>query len=518
MVHDDDPSQIESNPDQIPAHDHSSSEQGGDRLNPSDIVLGGPPTVDVREYGVMGDGETDDSAALQAAVDAATPHGALYVPPSLTVNFEQPIDINLTVEDGEAKYRDYLPGRESLPRVFESWPQSRFSFVCEGALHPAPGLGDAIHIHHGWYPYVSVRIEGGGKDVNTDTAIRVTDMVGGLFEAYANRYAGTVYQFDQGEAGTVAISIGQLHTDYCGQALAVVPGPHADTIAGFGELRYAFDIAPVRCPEFRNVMDISVNHYENWVAEGRTEQGMIFDDCFSIWVNKIAVGGDADIPLAEFRKVNNSHINSLHVGATPNVGVIIDDAQNTMFRILAFINDVGIEYGSSEGIADSNRIVFNARNNASAGLIIREDVSRGYHYFSGNVVETAEPVEDPAGDDGGGDIPEHFASITGSEPGIEVRTTDAEIHLDAVHGARNHGPDLVLPIMENEVRLTNTDLPTIEGQPKTINHVGQTSGSADTLDERDWHAGDVIATTPEDASDDDGVYLKLPDGSWRRLS
>lgn len=49
---------------QVPEHDHASSERGGSRLEPEHLSTAKTPVVDVRNYGVVGDGETDDADAL----------------------------------------------------------------------------------------------------------------------------------------------------------------------------------------------------------------------------------------------------------------------------------------------------------------------------------------------------------------------------------------------------------------------------------------------------------------------
>lgn len=52
-----------------------------DSVSTPDGTFEGTPWVDVSAYGAVGDGETDDSAALQAAVDAEGPGGTIFVPP-----------------------------------------------------------------------------------------------------------------------------------------------------------------------------------------------------------------------------------------------------------------------------------------------------------------------------------------------------------------------------------------------------------------------------------------------------
>jgi len=77
----------------------------------------GDAVVDVTEHGVVGDGETDDTAAFQRAADAATPTGVLYVPAGCTARITDRIDVNCGGKDRASQFR----------------------LVCDGAVTPEAG-------------------------------------------------------------------------------------------------------------------------------------------------------------------------------------------------------------------------------------------------------------------------------------------------------------------------------------------------------------------------------------------
>lgn len=454
----------------VAEHDHSGThgaatnlgaESPVESITADDLVTADTPVVDVRAHGVVGDGETDDAAALQAAADAATPHGVLFIPADLHVYFESPIDINLGSEG-----------------------HSRFAFISEGALKPAAGLGDAIHIHSegsnvAHFPYVNVRIEGGGEDVDTDNAILVTNTNGGLFEGFANKYAGTVYSFRD----SAMFSVGTLHTRECGQSLKI------EDCGALGEFRDGWDTGPVRGPEFRNVHDLCINQYENYMAPW-AEQGIVFEDCLSMWADKIAVGGHADTPPAEFHDSRQMFVKALHLGGSPTWGAVIDDVRFAMFNVFCNFIAKGVKYAGSE--TDANRVIVNGRNLSEKGLVVADDVSGGYHYFAGNIVSN-------------------------DAQAVDVRTSDADIYLDNFYAVKNAAGDLSVPD-ENNVRLTDCRFDTVDGTPKTINGLGVAAADREKPSAKNWNVGDRVAFTDTEDGSGDGMYELLDQETWAKTA
>lgn len=176
---------------------------------------------------------------------------------------------------------------------------------------------------------MNVNVDGGGKEVIADAAVHVTDMKGGIFEGRDKDYRGTIYRFDRGAGDliTAEFSIGVIKTHRCGQAL------YCEDIGPMSEIRDIFDVALVKGPEFHNITDINFNQYENFVA-GVTEQGLLFDNCTSVWGDKIAVGGDTDVPPAEFRNSKHVFMNALYLGGSNTDVVVLDNVKKTMFQIM----------------------------------------------------------------------------------------------------------------------------------------------------------------------------------------
>lgn len=443
---------------EVEPHDHSSGAAGGATLRPEHLATSSTPVVDVTAHGVVGDGETDDSAAMQKAVDAATPHGVLHVPYDRRVRLEETVTVALN--DGRA------PGE-----------QNRFAFVCEGALTPAPGIGPAIEIVGGVGPYVFARVQGGGGDVETDSAFRVEHNNAGHFEGWARDYAGRVFHFEK----SATYSVGHLKTRNCGQSIAVFDA------SPMGEIRDVFDVAPTRGPEFHDSSDVCINQYENYMADGVTERGIRFENCLSVWIDRVAVGGRADTPPAEFRSSKHMFVNALHLGGSPTWGGVIDDVRFSTFRIFCNVNQSGIKY--TGGGTYGNRIVLNAQNIAETGLLVTDDVF-GYHYISGNIVQT-------------------------NARAIDIRSSGAEIHLNHVNAYENGGGDLSVPD-ENDVHTTNCRLRFVDGTPKTQNGVGVASADRERPDERNWAIGDRVVFTDTGDASGNGLYELTPQG-WSRV-
>lgn len=419
----------------------------------------------------------------------------LYGPYDVVLHSKTPIDIELGgVMERDPEENGLLDGGPQ--NALEGF-QSRFAFVCHGTLNPAPALGDAIRLHGGVSPYVDVRIEGGGKDVETDTAIHVYDVKGGMFGARARMYDGTVCRFDlgpgdtKGDNITAEFSVGRVHTHHCGQSLSINTG----NAGPVGEIRDVFDVSPVRGPEFRLTPDTSINQYENYMAQGRTERGVGFDRCVSIWADKILVGGAADTPPFEFKDSQHVFLNVLHLGGSPTHGTIFENVHKVTAQVITNqIQGTGVVY---RGInTDSNRMFINAAN-SGRGLVIDESIGEGDHYVSGN-----------------------FKDNTGTD--IEVGSTDAEIHPNHVYAPDGGelpggGAGLVLP-EENQVHLTQSRIASIEGTPKTTNQFGQTRADAETPDTSNWRVGDFVVFTDTEDGSGDGLYVKVPNGSWREIS
>lgn len=461
-----------SSTDSLSAHDHSSGIDGGPTLKPDDIATKNTPVVDVRAYGVVGDGETDDGAALQRAVDAATPRGVLYIPPEVDLYFNQPIDVNL-------EQISPTPGENAPP----------FAFVCDGTLRPAPGLAEGILIHDGLFPYVSVRVDGGGS--LGDVAIDITDTYGGYFEGFASNYGGTVYRLRRIEALIGLMwSIGHLQTEGCGQALAL------DNVAGMGELEYVHDVDSVHLPTLR-ATDLSINYCKCIADPVRTTQGMLIAGGPSVWVDTLVIEGTREITNLTLED-NFMYFNRLETtgGAT---GVRISDLGWASFsQLRAYDNLIGVDY--VEG--DHNRLRVDARNNELQGLIVRESVTGDVHEFSGTIVDNGEPAEINAVED---------VRILLTDVTIDENGESSDLEASAT-------PELVVPA-DNRIRIYDSYVPRIDGEPKIVERLGKESGGVDrdTPDPDDWRVGDVVQFSDTSDPTNTGLYVLGPNDTWGRI-
>lgn len=242
-----------------------------------------------------------------------------------------------------------------------------------------------------------------------------------------------MYEFDD----DAVHSIGRLRTQSCGQSFAV------HEASPMAEVQDIVDIRPVRAPEFHGTADICINQYESYMDEGRTERGVVFDDCISVWIDRLAVGGHADTPPVEFRDSRHIFVNTLHLGGSPTWGGIIENVKYSTFRIFCNVNERGLKYTGPE--TDANRIVFNGQNLDEAGLVVTDEVT-GCHYVTGNVVDT-------------------------DALAVDIRSMDAEIHLDHFNARGNESGDLCVPD-GNYVHATDSSFERIDGTPRTQNRVG----------------------------------------------
>lgn len=459
-------------------HDHSSDAEGGATLNPVDLATKETPVVDVRRYGVTGDGETDDADAFQAAVNAATPRGIVHVPYDLDVYFESPIDVDLGLSDAEV-----LDGGAA---------QTPFALVVEGRLLPAAGLGDGIHVHHGQGPYVDVRVQGGGA--LDDTAIRVSDVRGGVFEGISSGYDGTLFGFDNGTSVTTGVTVGTVQTQFTGQPLHLAPGPDSphDMLGGdegFGSIRDVWEAPPVHCSTFRSVRGLGINQYENAVDTTQgTERGVLFEGCEDVAIDKMAIGGVGDIPeLVTFKNCRNVDVSSVFAQAIGGSGVVIDSVQHSNFDRLWVYNlgAHGVDYRQSGSLETrNNRVVVDANNNDGHGLVVRDTVTGADHDFTGKFLNNDVEINAARAD--------------------RIRITNADSNT-----ALSLAPDA-------DVRIAHSYFPSVDGEPKTRNYVGESSGARSTPDASRWAPGDVVFHTDTDG-DGSGVYLLDRGRDWVKI-
>jgi len=483
----------------VPRHRHVGADDGGRVLRPADLVTAETPIIDVRAHGVVGDGETDDAAAFQAAAHEATPSGVLYVPYDVDLRFESTVDVDLGLSD------------EAVSSG--AGPQTPFALVCDGRLRP--GTGATIHVHHGHAPHVSVRVQDGGDrrfaanppslggysndaipdDVDTvpETAVRVSDVRGGTFRGIASGYGGTLFRFDNGRSVTTGVTVELVQTQYTAQPLHLTPGdrsPH-DLLGGtegFGEIRDVWEAPPIVCSEFDSVRGLAINQYENAVDYNLgTKRGVRFEGCQRVTIDKLAVGGLGDVDLVTFRDCRDVQAGSVFCTVIEGSGLVLDSVRDANFdRVFVFrVGSTAVEYAQRGSLeTGNNRVVVDSLDSEEAGLLVHESVTGDTHRFEGKLQ--------------GNDV--HVTSTDASDVRFADVWSDSILHLPA----------------ENDVTLVRSRFADVDGTPKAVDGVGRASGSSPTPESSEWEPGNIVAYT-RDGSDADGTYLLGPDDTWVKI-
>ena len=396
--------------------------------------------MDVTEYGVVGDGEADDTNAFRRAAAAATPHGTLYVPSDARVRLTEAVDVPLNDPDHER---------------FDEL--NRFVFRCEGALSPEAGA--TVHFHRGEGARLFVRVEGGGVRGEgsvdgggvKEPAVRLSNLRASHVDAYANDYPGTVLQLDRGTVGTGSLSqtsVGEVKTLFCGRAMYLGPGPDADEwdfTGGFGAIGDVWEHDSVRCFTAEKTNDLTVGQYENYVGE-RNERGVVIDNCNALWVDKMSIGGDASVPLAEIRNLSLFNFGLLSNDQnTHGDNLVFDSVSHGRANVMPH-NSGGtalrVDETGHEETTDV-RFTVSAVEPTDTGVAVTENVSGDWLAFSGTVRDGQR--EDTVG--------------------VDVRT-DIRVVLSELHATGNAGGDLRVPA-DNQLHLLDSAVEDVRGEPAT---------------------------------------------------
>ena len=112
-------------------------------------LVGGRPfgIISVTEFGARGDGTADDTAAIQAAIDAAN-GGTVYLPPG-TYRITSPINITVTgtVLIGAARNKSIIQNENaSGGHAIVTASGIRGCTIQHLAISGAAGSGDGIHV------------------------------------------------------------------------------------------------------------------------------------------------------------------------------------------------------------------------------------------------------------------------------------------------------------------------------------------------------------------------------------
>jgi hypothetical protein len=446
-----------------------------------DVVTEDTPFADVRAFGAVGDGVTDDTQAVQDAADAASQHGVLYVPKDFVCRITSTVDIDLGLSDSGID-------TEELDE------QTRFRLLCDGAFkfdNPDPG----IHLHNGLGPQVFIRMEGGGDPSNpvAQRGLRVSSMMGGYYNGVAHEYEGEVFSFDPGSANNISMqSVGRLLAFSCGRSI------DTGTSSGWGEIGDIWDKDPAEGPIFR-AADLSLNQYEN-VAD-RTNSPVTFSGPHQ-WIDKVAVGGSTTADLMKLDGANESRFNTILAYAGNGNGLVIDSSSAIYFNLITeLIEDAGLvidETGSNA--TELVRGTVYADRCQGPGIRVTDNILGDHIHLEGNVVSCAR--------DGGA--------------GIEIDSTNPRIYLDNLQSycaAQSVDFDASFPA-NNDIRGRAVDLGRgsgVDGELNVDNGEGVESANAEQPQES-YPTGTLVRFTDTGDGSGTGTYLIGRDGSTVKLT
>lgn len=457
------------------AHDHAAAGAGGETVRPTDLTSANTPVVNVSAHGVVGDGETDDADAFQAAADAATPHGVLYVPADVDLHFASPIDIDLG-----ASHHDHVP----------------FGFVCDGTLRPAAGLGDAVTIRNGGFIYVRARVAGGGAP--GDSAVIVQQSYWSRVEGVAADYDGTAFEMRWIESGGQTWGIGTMQGIGCGRTLLV------NRCGGVGQIDSLVDINNRELSRLHQPVDMSVDSYLG-IAGDRTETGFTIQSPLSLWIDSLQVRGTSDLDNVSIRSPKYARVGTIE-STGGDRGVVVTGAEVTSLdRVLARDNRIGMVLGPS-GRA---RATVDASDNQEAGLHVTQVRGPGNRVI-GRICDNGAPVR----------IRDVTGSLTLSDITVTGNDGPSPDSAERVHGSG--GPvqlvieDELQGVLPPEVRFFEAHVPVIDGTPHTYNRVTEVE-DVEAFDPPDyltlgpaWDVGDRVRFG-------EAVYLRGSNQRWWRI-
>ena len=383
----------------------------------------GDAVVDVTEHGVVGDGETDDTAAFQRAADAATPTGVLYVPAGCTARITDRIDVDCGGKDRASQFR----------------------LACDGAVTPETGAD--VFVHNARYPRLFLRVQGGGGDVDEDAALRLEDVSGGLVSAYGIDYPGTLLRLqwhrndsDNSQPDVYPefeqLSVGELRSAFCGRSLYAGPADDADEWAhsgGFGQINDVWEHRSRKNLTCRNVNDLCINQYENHTHDRRgTEQGVLIDHCAAVWIDRMLIGGTfaEASPQLELHNVEEARFGTLASSTDHEGDCYLLDSVNTT-TIDAFpggCSGVGIRVRET-GHRETDHLSIRLKGEEADGSAVTiEDSVSGHVELAGMARDSGDETT-PLFDLRGGEVVcRGLRSV--DHPGPDLRAgDDATVHL-----------------------------------------------------------------------------------------
>ncbi|MDA1636520.1 glycosyl hydrolase family 28-related protein [Bacillus cereus] len=242
--------------------------------------------VNVKRFGAVGDGVTDDTAAIEKAYAFAFARKRGLRFPLGLYKITKTLEFNVTY----------------------AYP---FSIFMEGAIKPKENIGVSMRIQNVNSGKLNVQIADGGSE--SDIGLQILGLVKCKLNIVGNRFKGTLFKVDgtviDGNTNHACIVQSVLSQD-CGRALVHGQEDRDKYTDAFGTYVSIWDFASRKASVFQNANDITIQHYENWF-NNENEDSLLFQRTRGIHLGIIAIGGRAKA-LIRTKSVSNFTINKLY--------------------------------------------------------------------------------------------------------------------------------------------------------------------------------------------------------------
>ena len=267
--------------------------------------LGGPigaRIYNVKEFGAVLDGKTDDAPAILTAFEAMKvkghPFGTLLIPGVAQIG--STLDFN-------GGYRNTTSEGQWSAGAGED-----FRVIVTGAIRPKPGIGVAVHLHALRNAYTDIRFDRGGK--TGDVGLLCEDLDLCDIGVSATDFAGTVLKSDASGDPTKRIrstKIRQVYASNCGQAV------FWKAIEAFGSFEFIWDRNCVEGSHFEDCADVTIQYFENF-SPGTQTVGLNFIECNNFSVGILSLGDRPKEALVKITGGDFGSINKIRVSGHPH--------------------------------------------------------------------------------------------------------------------------------------------------------------------------------------------------------
>jgi len=264
-----------------------------------------PPATrlfNVKDYGAVLDGKTDDARAIMTAFAAMKvnghPSGTLLIPGVARIG---------SMLDLDGGYRNVTQEGQ-----WSTGAGEELRILVVGALRPDPGIGVAVKLHGSRNTWTDIRFDKGGRA--DDIGLQVEDLDLADIGVTGTDFAGTLLFADATADRTKRIrstKIRQVYASNCGQAI------EWRGIEAFGSFEFVWDRNCVRGSHFKDCADTTIKYYENF-SPATQSIGLHFEECNMFSVGVISLGDRAKEALLQITGGNFGSIQRLRASGRPD--------------------------------------------------------------------------------------------------------------------------------------------------------------------------------------------------------